>query len=93
MGYFAARGGFERDIDGTGPSADAGVIRAPEGGFIRVKMESINLCAERSGRRKTRLSISTVEIASSDNVEDDHVKMRYAHHTMPGRPTHQARSQ
>lgn len=30
MGYFAARGGFERDIDGPGPSADAGVIRAPE---------------------------------------------------------------
>ena len=30
MGYFAARGGFKRDIDGSSPSADAGVIRAPE---------------------------------------------------------------
>lgn len=30
MGYFAARGGFEQDIDGLSPSADAGVIRAPE---------------------------------------------------------------
>lgn len=30
MDYFAARGGFERDTDGLGPSADAGVIRAPE---------------------------------------------------------------
>jgi len=30
MGYFAARGGFKRDTDGSSPSADAGVIRAPE---------------------------------------------------------------
>lgn len=29
MGYFAARGGFERDIDEPGPSAGAGIIRAP----------------------------------------------------------------
>ncbi len=30
MGYFAAGGGLERDIDGLRPSADAGIIRAPE---------------------------------------------------------------
>lgn len=33
MGNFAARGIFERDADGPGPRADAGVIRALERGF------------------------------------------------------------
>ena len=30
MGYFAAGGGLERHINGLSPSADTGVIRAPE---------------------------------------------------------------
>lgn len=30
MGNFATRGGFKRDVDGLGPPANAGVIRAPE---------------------------------------------------------------
>lgn len=65
MGNFTARGGFESDADGLGPPADAGVIQATERDLLRV-MESMNPCAARSVRRKTRLSISTVEIASSE---------------------------
>lgn len=64
MGNFAARGDFKRDVDGLSPPADTGAIRAPERKLYQGK-NGINKSL-RSVRRKTRLSISTVEIATSE---------------------------
>lgn len=63
MGYFAASGG-ERDIDGPGPSADAGVITESERELHQDK-NGVNEYL-RGVRRKTRLSISTVVITGSE---------------------------